>query len=465
VRQAGLWRFSRWWAVVIPAAAALVLGFFFMWDRSTEEGSSAAQASEFVGRLTGAKGTQWVSPVLLPGAHVRKGQTLELAAGYAEVTLDSGARVVLEGAAALDIQSAWEVTLRRGTLKASVPPEAIGFRVSHPAVEVVDLGTEFTMVADARGAEVFVLKGEVEAAPRAGEEPEAILLRQNESRRFAATGMSDVSDSARKFARLTEPLALDRLAPATRYVHWSFDETRGNGFPAEASDAKSGAYDAELHQPGREGAPIAGAKGRRGSALHFDSRLYARAAFPGLSGNTPHTVVFWVRVPEDAPLSGASSMVTWATKNKKLGKRHVGIDWNRDRNAGPIGALRTEFGGARAVGLTSLRDGRWHHVAVCFAPGNDDPMVPVQMKQYIDGRLESSTIIPGKMRGPAIADSAALFDAVWLGARIGATGPRQHRFRGDLDELFIADRALEPHEIVSLMNDNRLPNSAVAITP
>ena len=35
-------------------------------------------------------------------------------------------------------------------------------------------------------------------------------------------------------------------------------------------------------------------------------------------------------------------------------------------------------------------------------------------------------------------------------------------FRGDLDELFIADRSLEPREIVSLMVENRLPSATLA---
>jgi hypothetical protein len=55
-----------------------------------------------------------------------------------------------------------------------------------------------------------------------------------------------------------------------------------------------------------------------------------------------------------------------------------------------------------------------------------------------------------------------LADIVWLGCRVGAGGPRVQRFRGDLDELFIADRGLEPQEIVSLMNDNRLPTATLA---
>ena len=458
-------RYVLWWPVMVATAAVLVLGWFLAGGGNGDEPWVPAQPSDFVGRVTGVKGARWVSGALATGAHVRKGQKLELGAGYAEVTFDSGARVVLEGAAALEINSAWEVTLRRGTLKANVPPEAVGFSVANSAVRIVDLGTEFTMVADANGAEVFVLKGEVEAAPRVTTEPETILLREKESRRFAASGVSVVSDSARKFALFTEPLALDRLALVTRALHWSFDEWDGAAAShAEPTEPTVRAWDARLRLPAGVEGGRAQVDGRRARALRFDGQLYGQAAFPGLSGNTPHTIAFWVRVPEEASLSEAYSMVTWFAKNKKLGNRHVGINWNRDRNDGPIGALRTDFGGGQAVGLTTLRDGRWHHIAVCFTPGDEDPTVPVQVKQYVDGRLESSTIIPGKRRGPAVAENAAFADVVWFGCRMGPSGLRQERFRGELDELFIVDRGLEPQEIVSLMNENRLPNTAVAST-
>lgn len=465
VRRAKVFRFSLWWTAVVPAAAALVIGLFFGERGGGDDQESTAQPSDFVGRVTGVKDVQWVTGALATGAHVRKGQKLELAAGCAEVTFDSGARVVLEGAAALEINSAWEVTLRRGTLKTNVPPEAVGFSVANSAVRVVDLGTEFTMVADANGAEVFVLKGEVEAAPRATQEYATILLREKESRRFAATGVSVVSDSVRKFAQLTEPLALDRLALVTRHLHWTFDHWEGAASRARPPELMGRGWDATLRLPAGGEAGRAQVDGRRARALRFDGQIYGQAEFPGLSGNTPHTIAFWVRVPEEAPLSDAYSMVTWFTKNKKLGNRHVGINWNRDRNDGPIGALRTDFGGGQAVGQTTLRDGRWHHIAVCFTPGDEDPTVPVQVKQYVDGRLESSTIIPGKKRGPAMAENTALADLVWLGCRIGPTGLRPERFRGELDELFIADRGLEPQEIVSLMNENRLPHATLAVHP
>jgi hypothetical protein len=84
------------------------------------------------------------------------------------------------------------------------------------------------------------------------------------------------------------------------------------------------------------------------------------------------------------------------------------------------------------------------------------------VKQYVDGRLESSAIVPGRIRGPAATANPALNDLVWLGCRLGASGPRQERFRGEIDELYIADRALAPQEIVQVMADNRVPALALA---
>ena len=52
-------------------------------------------------------------------------------------------------------------------------------------------------------------------------------------------------------------------------------------------------------------------------------------------------------------------------------------------------------------------------------------------------------------------NSAATNGSIWLGCRLGIKGEPKGRFCGDMDELFIANRALEPPEIVRLMNSNQ----------
>ena len=188
--------------------------------------------------------------------------------------------------------------------------------------------------------------------------------------------------------------------------------------------------------------------------------MYAKANFSGVSGSGPRTVAFWVRVPEEAqPLD--TWMVAWGTALPKLGRRPVHISWNRRPTEGPLGALRTDFGGGHAIGTTSLRDGKWHHVAVYFAAG-EAADTPVQVKQYVDGRLESNAIVSGAVRGPAGKGDATIADTVWLGYRLTDSKQEGRRFRGELGELFIADRGLEPNEIVSLMKHNRLPSALAA---
>ncbi|MBI4622435.1 MAG: hypothetical protein HY736_04320, partial [Verrucomicrobia bacterium] len=204
-------------------------------------------------------------------------------------------------------------------------------------------------------------------------EQDTIHLRKKESRRFAASGVSEVQDREKKFARFAQLLAPERFSPGIGYVHWSFDETDGDLVKAKVA--------------GRAGRPA----------------------------------------------------------------------------EGPIGALRTDFGGGNAMDTTSLRDGKWHHVATYFFAG-EDPDTPVQVKQYVDGRLESSTIVPGKTRAPAEKGDAAIVDVVWLGCRLSSQTRREHS-RGELDELFIADRALDPNEIVALTKYNRPPAATFAGVP
>jgi hypothetical protein len=200
-------------------------------------------------------------------------------------------------------------------------------------------------------------------------------------------------------------------------------------------------------------------KGFRNRALRFDGELVARAQFPGISGNSAHTVAFWVKVPKNAPLSDAYSMVAWRADGGKLGSRPVHIGWNRNPSEGPLGAVRTDFSGGHAMGLTPLRDGRWHHICVIFLPG-DDPETPVYVKQYVDGRLESNTITPGprlSIGGNLSQDvDRGASDVLWLGCRLGAGGPKRERFRGEIDELFVADRSLEPAEVVQIMDGQEM---------
>lgn len=463
---------SLWkWMAPSALAASLMLAFWVV-EHRRPEAVDADRPDEFVARLTASKDCQWgdgeQSPAL--GDHLPRGRSLELAAGWAEVTFDSGAQVVVEGPSLIELDSAWGASLRRGTLKASVPPQAIGFRISNPSVEVVDLGTEFTMIADGSGAtEVLVLKGAVEADPHRQDQSESLVMHENESLRFSPQGISEVANSELKFARFNKPLALEKFAAMPNYAHWSFDEAEGGMFEAATVGLPWTRSKVTVHEMVSKEAGRMHAKGRWNEGLRFDGQHYAVAPFPGLSANGARTIAFWTKISSDTQLSEAYAMVAWLPSGPKLQFHPIHIGWNRNPSEGAVGVLRTDYARGYALGSTPLRNGRWHHVAVVFVPGSQADN-PLQVKLYLDGRFEGE----GRPSPPGWrADSTktpedytgATRDRLWLGCRLGSDGPRNDRFRGMLDELFVADRELEPAEIVQLMYENKLALSQVVRLP
>ena len=449
-----------WTAGSLAAAACVVLAFWLgglgKWNAADAVASAEQEIDDSVARLSGAKDCRWAGEALAPGAELERGQRIELQGGFAEITFDSGAQITLEGPAVLELDSAWEAVLHRGTLKASVPPEAIGFRVTNPSVEVVDLGTEFSMVVDESGAtEVFVLKGAVEAAPRdaSGRAGQPVVLRETQARRFAAAGGSDVRDHDAKLAKLNHRIALDRFTRPVNYVHWSFDEEAGPAHAQTIGLAEEG-FTAQI-EPASE-ALSAGTRteGRWRNALRLDGQTYAKAPFPGIAKRTARTVAFWINVPPDVPLPDAGAMLAWPLGTAGRG---VEIGWNRRPLDGPLGALRTSAGRNALTGTTPLCDGRWHHLAIVLSPKAKADAAP-QVRQYVDGRLDGLSAKRSAKRargfqseGDTVTGSAE--EALWIGrnfANHDSAGP----FRGALDELFLADRALTPPEIRRLMTHN-----------
>src|SRR5205823_4935433 len=225
--------------------------------------------------------------------------------------------------------------------------------------------------------EVLVLKGEVEAAPRNAEDQQPIVLREKEARRFATSGISSVHDSDQKFEELRQPVQLDRFVQPIGYAHWSFDETDGNVFKSSSFDLPFATAEARVEDGSDPSARIH-TKGHTNGALRFDGSDFAQTAFAGLSDNSPYTICFWVKVPKEANLNNAYAMVAWGPSDPRFGTHPFHIAWNRKSDDGPMGVLRTDYARGYALGSTSLRDGKWHHIAVVFIP-RDEGDSPVEV--------------------------------------------------------------------------------------
>ena len=104
------------------------------------------------------------------GAVLPRGR-LVLKSGAAHVQFYNGAAAVVEGPAEVQLLSRTEAYCTAGKIRVTVPPQAVGFTVGTPEVEVVDRGTEFAVRASDGRSEVHVFQGKVDVqAPGVGRE-------------------------------------------------------------------------------------------------------------------------------------------------------------------------------------------------------------------------------------------------------------------------------------------------------
>lgn len=175
VSGAGQSRKSWTWLAI--AAALVGVAAVSSWLTWMTAGKSARRSQEVaqtarsesrpeVARITATRNSLWANGAQNPGYGSRliSGQRLELTTGLVEITFDDGAVVVLEGPATFDVDSPGKAELHEGRLAAVVPERAHGFQVATARLNVVDLGTEFGLMAEREGtAEIHVFNGLVKA--------------------------------------------------------------------------------------------------------------------------------------------------------------------------------------------------------------------------------------------------------------------------------------------------------------
>ena len=160
-------------------------------QRGNGDSRAAQIQTQFVARLTRSVNAAWdLREPPADGAQLRLGQQLALRSGLAEIAFDTGATVILEGPAELELGSPRKegaeksagnsCALRIGKLVARVQGQARGFTVDTPTMTIEDLGTEFAVsvtsvnnpprdalpVPPSVSTEVHVLRGVVKVTPQ-----------------------------------------------------------------------------------------------------------------------------------------------------------------------------------------------------------------------------------------------------------------------------------------------------------
>jgi len=163
----------RTWLAPLATAAMLIVGVFVYQ-------SQTSAVSVQIAWIQNAQNCKWHLD-LPPTGDMYSGRSLQLESGLVEIGFESGASIILQGPATLELLTANSARLRFGKLAAKVPKSAHGFTVLSPEGKIIDLGTEFVMsVAKNGSTEVYVDKGEVQALGNKSEAQKVVHVKEKE---------------------------------------------------------------------------------------------------------------------------------------------------------------------------------------------------------------------------------------------------------------------------------------------
>ena len=295
------------------------------------------------------------------GTDFAAGQRLDVQSGLAEITFNSGAKILLHSPAQFTVGEALGGDLQLGRLTARVPHSAIGFTVNTPGGKVVDLGTEFGVKVNFdRTMHVIVYVGEVAinassgtgsgaAAPVTVKAGEAVVVSPGEPVR--STPPKD-----ERFIRDIEPLvAKQNQAAEISYV--GFMKTLGPAvwFRMEGKDADR-VIKAEM------------------GAVRDGKLSWIGQGNPFLKG--PIGKCLWLRGPTvgdrvyvaDYPKAehGKLTVSAWALAETRPNQATMLANWREDFAAGQF-----------QFGLFSHDDGDALDLVARISPGDGGPFVTV----------------------------------------------------------------------------------------
>jgi hypothetical protein len=441
------------WVVALASCVAI---FAIAWWglRPTPPTERQGTTSKAVAMLDRAVDAQWNQSGEAPrlGAPLEPGW-LRLKSGLAQVVFYSGARVIIEGPAELQLISASETFCRSGRLTAEVPSQARGFRVTTPQMNVTDLGTEFGLDVTERRTELHVFRGSVEF------EPVGDGGKQNLQEGGAAVAENShapqlIAANPDAFASLFNLQARSVAVESRRCNQWRAAGTRLNRDPSllvrfafehetdwrlpNATDAASAVADGAI-----VGCQWIEGRWSDKRALEFRNvndrvRLSVPGEFEAL------TVGAWVRVQGlDRKLNSLfmsagfePGTIHWLIRNDGvLGLTVIGHETNQFQIC------------ASEPVLTLDQFGMWLHLAVVLDSNAK------RVAHYVNGRLVGENTL--KIKPPFQVSAAELGN--WNAKGFPKEDPFMIRnFSGAMDEFCLFNRALKGEDIRVLYSTGKL---------
>jgi hypothetical protein len=476
-RQRLAW-LSRWWipafatAAVIAALIALVSmarrpnGAAPLADVYSVETPPAPSADEPVALLAASVLAVWheAGDAPAPGTPLAPGK-LRIESGLARLDFYTGARVLVQGPAEIELISPLDIALERGRIHVHTPPAARGFTVRASGEVIEERGTDFGVIAEAPSAlEVHVFEGRVRVRPPAAGDAGAKGIEKGRALKRAGSGWMPVALDRGAFpdlAAFNESVRTQRKSRQAAWlesaqafasqpgvlVHYTFEEaareegTLYNFSPTATSETHGtivGGEWAEGRWPGK-------------SALAF-TRVSDRLRFVIPETLETATFIAWLRVDALPNMfNGVLMADVWQPgvahmQIDHFGRLRFGVRTDRRDMRNPDISGLTEWDVAISPPVfTTERLGAWTHVATVFDSAQ------LKIEHFVDGR----SVKVHRMARPF----PLKLGAVQIGNSSHISGGRSENYirnlAGRIDEFAVLERALSAEEIAAHYAEGR----------
>jgi hypothetical protein len=458
-------RRSRLWLGGIVGLAGLAAGLLLAQTLGqrpqvvpTRPNSMPEATDDTVAVLVQAPGAEWEETGLptRAGAPLPPGW-LRLKSGFAHLEFYSGAVVILQAPAEFQLISRLEAYCARGKLRATVPPQAQGFTIRSPKLDLVDRGTEFGLRIDGDDkVEVHVFRGEVvlyDAGSGRSAAPRTALTRDQGVRLDGPGRMRPIKSDPGAFrtAQDLEVLLAEEALRRQRdwlagskavrqdsalLVYYPFqDEAAGSRTLLDQAGSRKQSHDGVIVGCRWGAGRWPGKKGLEFKQVSDRVRFHVSGEFASL------TLMAWVRV--DALPNRFNSL--FMTDGWDDGAPHWHLSDSGKLELGVQG--RNKKGGVHYLGpevIVPERLGQWVHLAVTY--DGEKRLVT----HYVDGQPVSQEVVPFDI--PLRLGDAEIGN--WNVASYRNKSPVRY-FRGCMDEFLLFSRALGGQEIERLYQQGR----------
>lgn len=420
-----------------------------------------------VGKLSKTIDAQWqdASGQITQGCDLYAGP-MSLVRGYAEIVLDGGAVIVVQGPSQFTLESDQQLYLQQGKIVARKGQgDEQAFLVRTPHATVVDYGTEFAVQVDsAEKTETYVYEGQVQL--RDSSNPikfmKSILLKAGQGATADSQSRLAGKDvDPKTFVRPAEMDVRYRAQNDTGYYRWRAwvyqlhrdPSLIGHYFFEKSMEQPNrlvnGVFPEQESMQGRFGDEVRNAptwvQGRwpQKDAVRFERGKKQTIVIPAdavLSITYPLTISTWVYFPDDALWGGH---LIACRKNQQINYQFSLFDKNyvfsyqinrfefRQYEPGDPGFYSNPF---------TPEPRKWYHFAVVFDGA--------ELKFYINGKLFQTDAYEGLTEG---APAEIVIGAVKNDGYAFEEGD----FDGVIDELMLFNRELSLQEIRTIYENGK----------